>query len=146
MRVVIDTNVLMSAFISLKSAPAQILAHFEMGSFQWIISEEILHEYHNALHYPRVMQRHKLSSAQVVQFLDDLRGVAMLVKPTLSLWGVATDPNDEKFFECALPASAHFLVSSDQAVQAVKQFHDIQIVSPALFVALLNQSKKDFYS
>ncbi|MCL4531595.1 MAG: putative toxin-antitoxin system toxin component, PIN family, partial [Actinobacteria bacterium] len=57
MRVVLDTNVVVSAFLSPTGTPAQILARWENQEFDLIISEPLLREYQRALNYERVEER-----------------------------------------------------------------------------------------
>jgi putative PIN family toxin of toxin-antitoxin system len=140
-RVVIDTNVLISAVLSSRGAPAQILHLFQQQLFEWLISEDIFLEYTSALRYDRVKKRHQLNDEELYEFLQSIRAVAILVKPTHHLGGVVSDPDDNKFFECALEGGAHFIVSGDAAVQAVKQYQGIHILSPALFLTMLEQEE-----
>jgi uncharacterized protein len=139
MKVVLDTNVVVSAFLSPGGAPAHILKLLEQEAFELIISEEILQEYAVALSYDRVQKLHKLTDQQILRVLEDLRTVATFVKPTVSLTVVASDPDDNKLFECALAGGAQCIVSGDTKVQAVKHYQGIEVVSPALFLALLEQ-------
>jgi uncharacterized protein len=141
MRVVIDTNVFVSAFLSPHGVPARIFAFFKQEAFELLISEEILREYTTALHYDRVKKAHKLSDEEIIRVLEDLKAAAMLVRPTVSLTVVASDPDDDKFFECALEGGAHFIVSGDARVQAVKHYQGIQVFSPTLFLAILEPSE-----
>lgn len=59
MRVVVDTNVFVSALISPRGTPAQILAH--EFPFELITSEEILGELNRVLHYDRIQKRYNLN-------------------------------------------------------------------------------------
>lgn len=122
MKVVIDTNVFVSAFLSPGGVPARILRLFEQEAFELLISEEILHEYAVALRYERVKKVHKLTDEQIIRVLEDLRASATFVKPTISVTVVVSDPDDNKFFECALAGGAQFIVSGDTKVQAVKHY------------------------
>ena len=140
MRVVIDTNVLVSAALSQRSVPARIFKLFEQGTFELLLSEAIFEEYAIALQYDRIRKRHNLTNDQLQQLLNDLRSAAILVKPTATLTIMVSDPDDNKFFECALEGGAQFIVSGDAAVQAVRQYQEIQVLSPTVFLAMLEQS------
>ena len=141
MKVVIDTNVLVSAFLSPRGVPARIFKLLEQEAFELLLSEKILHEYAVALRYERVKKVHKLSDEQIVRLLEDLRTSATIIKPTRSLTVVAVDPDDNKLFECALAGGAQFIVSGDAKVQAVKHYQGIEVFSPALFLVMLEQQK-----
>lgn len=143
MRVVIDTNVVVSAFLSNTGAPAQLLAHLEREAFVLLVSEPILHEYEQALNYPKVRTRHRMSRAEIAETITDLCAVALLVDPAADfpdgLRIVAADPDDDKFFECAAAGNATHIVSGDAKVQAVRDWRGIRVVSPAHFLELLQQ-------
>ena len=141
MRVVLDTNVLVSAFLSSRGAPAQILQFLEQEAFDLLISPEIVQEYAAALGYERVKKVHKLSDAQVQSVLEDLKAVATLVQPVFTPAVVTEDADDDKFFACAIEGGADIIVSGDARVQAVKEYQGIQVLSPAVFVALLTQGQ-----
>lgn len=52
MRVVLDSNVVVSAFLSSQGAPAQELQQYQQDVFDMLVSEPILAEYEKALNYP----------------------------------------------------------------------------------------------
>lgn len=137
MRVVLDTNVLISAVLSPQNIPARIIELLWQQIFVVVVTEEILSEYATALRYEKVMKRHKLSDEGLLQYLQDLRSATIMVMPTKEL-KVAPDPKDDKFFECALAGSAHFIISGDRHLHAVKQYQYIVVLSPAQFLAMLD--------
>lgn len=141
MRVVLDTNVVVSAFLSVRSAPARIMQALQQDAFELLVSPEILQEYGAALRYDRVRRVHRLTEAQVDSALEDLKGLAIMVEPTISPKIIAADADDDKFFACAVEGRADVIVSGDAHVQAVKQYGGIPVLAPAAFVALLAQSE-----
>ena len=139
MRIVIDTNVIVSAFLSPAGVPAQLLALFEQETFVLLVSAPILAEYRQALNYAKVRARHGMSSATVADVIDDLQAAAVLVDPLEDLDAVPQDHDDNKFFECAVAGGATYIISGDAQVQAVGTFRGIGVVSPALFLEILIQ-------
>lgn len=140
MRVVIDTNVIVSAFLSPTDAPAQVLTYLEQEAFVLLISEPILEEYQRALNYAKLRALHRMSRAAVADVIDDMRATAVLVEPNERLDVVRQDRDDNKFFECAVAGDATYIVSGDTKVQAVGVFRGISVVSPALFLEILHQA------
>ena len=61
MRVVLDANFLISAVISPRGTPAQILRLWEGEEFELVISPPILAELERAIHYPRIQEKYNLS-------------------------------------------------------------------------------------
>lgn len=139
MRVVIDTNVIVSASLSPTGVPAQILAFLKQEAFELLVSEPILAEYLQALSYPRVRARHRLDRAALDELIDDLRAASVLVEPDEPLRVVQQDPADDKFFECAVAGGATYVVSGDVNVQAVGVYRGIRVLSPVVFAEMLVQ-------
>jgi putative PIN family toxin of toxin-antitoxin system len=136
MRAVLDTNVVVSAFLSQSGAPARVMELLAREAYVLLVSEPILDEYHRALAYEKVRARHGLDEAALTAVIDDLAAVSVLVEPEESLRVVEPDAADDKFFECAVAGGADYVVSGDAAVLAVGEYRGIAVVSPAIFVEL----------
>src|SRR4051812_22996694 len=92
MRVVIDTNVLISAVLSPNGVPSRILGHFRLHAFEWIVSEEIFREYVVALQYDRVRKRHKFTDEQLLILFQELYNTTVHVIPTVVLQNIVQTP------------------------------------------------------
>jgi putative PIN family toxin of toxin-antitoxin system len=139
MRVVLDTNVVVSAFISPTSSSARILEAYQQGTFALVMSAELLHEYEEALAYEKVRRHHKLDRSQIAKAMQDLAATATIVEPTTPVAVISQDPDDNVLFACALAGQAHHIVSGDAQVLAVEQYHGIQTLSPVAFLVLVTQ-------
>ncbi len=137
MRIVIDTNILIRRIIKPDSKAADVFTAWEQGEFDLIVSEVILEEYHRALLYPHVQKRHQLTVAQVDQTIEDLKELARIVHPTKKLAVVKSDPDDDKFLECAVTGDAAYIVSGDSDLLALGAYMGIQILLPAQFLEVL---------
>src|SRR5436853_6345705 len=111
MRVVVDTNVIVSRSISNKGASALIFDLWLQGAFDLVVSEDILAEYRRALGYERTRKRHGYTPSQIDQFVADIRNAAMLVTAGEPLEVVQDDPDDNKILECAIAGDADYIVS-----------------------------------
>src|SRR3954471_5607579 len=114
MRVVIDTNVVVSRFLSRTGAPARIFEHWEQQAFTLLVSEPILEEYRQALSYPHVQNRHQLSQEALTTVIAHFRRFAALISPGEALHVIRDDPDDSKFLACAVAGGADYLVSGDR--------------------------------
>ncbi|MFM7171568.1 MAG: putative toxin-antitoxin system toxin component, PIN family [Caldilinea sp.] len=65
MRIVLDTNVLISALISAKGAPAQVFDRWQAGELELVAAQEVLDELQRVLTYPRVRSRLRYSNEQI---------------------------------------------------------------------------------
>ena len=141
MKVVIDTNVLVSRAISEKRAPAIIFRLLGQGAFEHIVSQALLDEYRRALTYDHVRKLHRRTDAQVIALLLDVEQAATLVHPAISLAVVSDDPDDNKVLECAVAGGANYIVSGDKHLLGLREYQGIRILSPTEFLSVLEQTQ-----
>lgn len=101
LKLVIDTNLVISALLRPQSKPALIIPLILRGDCRLCLSEDIFTE------YEEVLARKKFSlldRARVRELLSTLKKRALWVVPKISVDGVALDPADNAFLECALAA------------------------------------------
>jgi putative PIN family toxin of toxin-antitoxin system len=137
MQVVLDANVLISAVISSRGAPAQILRLWEEERFDLVVSQPILEELERVIHYPRIQQRYDLPEDDVARFLQLIRSGAIVVEPNVEIAAIERDPSDNRYLECAIEAGASYIVSGDQHLLELGEFRGIVILPPAAFLAVL---------
>lgn len=140
MRVVLDTNVLVSSFMYATGNPGRIREAWQRGAIEVAVTEPILDEYHRVLNYPRTRKRHHLSPAEVDLALDDIREMAVHVSDWPALQVIAEDPDVDRFLECAVASQAQVIVSGDDHLLSLGSYAGIQILTPAAFVALLAEA------
>ena len=133
MRLVIDTNVLLSALISSASPSAQILALWRSRKFELLTSAEQIEEIARVTRYPRI--RARLAPALAGRLVNLLRDVAIVVEklPEVDRF---PDPDDNYLLALAEAGQADFLVTGDNPLLALKRHKSTRIVTPA---ALLHQ-------
>jgi putative PIN family toxin of toxin-antitoxin system len=137
MRIVLDANVLVSALISSKGAPAKIVAYWQEDKLEVAISPPILNELDRVLHYPKLQERYRVSEQRIRHFLHLLARQAVAAAPSQQLTVIEVDPTDNRYLECALAAEAEVIVSGDRHLLALGEYEGIQILSPAGFLAFL---------
>ncbi len=104
--------------------------------FELIISEPILTELECTFQKSYFSQR--LAPAQSVVNLALLRREATLMPITAQAQGVATHPEDDLVLATAESAQADYLVTGDKKLQRLGTYHQITILSPREFLALLS--------
>ncbi len=136
MRVVIDTNCLLVS-ISSKSSYHWLVEAISKQRFTLCLSNEVLTE------YVEIIERFfsKETSQPVFQLLtraDNVLRVEVFYKWSL----ITSDPDDDKFVECAFAANADFIVTEDTHynVLAGVEFPKITVIDLATFKALLDRS------
>src|SRR3954452_11828772 len=98
-RVVLDTNVLVSALLQPLGPSAQIFLLALAGAIQLCVSGPIYAEYEEVINRPRF----KLNPATITATLQTIREKALWVRPTERLQA-CSDPDDDIFLECAFAA------------------------------------------
>ena len=109
-RVVLDTNVAVSALLNPRGLEALVLDLVFHGLLALCLTEPILAEYRAVLSRPKFR---RLDRRTVTRTLADLRAVATLVQPTRAVTA-SPDAEDNRFLECAEAASADFLVTGNR--------------------------------
>ena len=137
MRIVLDANVFVSGLISAKGSPAKVLAYWREEKFDVVVSPPILQELDRVLHYPRLQHRYHLPEDKTQGLLRRLRRQAIEVEPSEEIALIEFDPTDNRYLECALAGRAQFIVSGDQHLLELGEFQEIQILTPAGFLAFL---------
>ena len=109
MRIVLDTNVLVSALLKPGSKPARILRLVLQGEIDVVTSEAILSEYTEVLSRPKFHL-----DPQLVQTILEILRSRSIHAPALPLSLDLPDGQDEAFLEAALAAGADALVTGDK--------------------------------
>lgn len=137
MRVVLDANVLVSAILSPRGAPAKILQAWQAEEFDVVISGAILEEIGRVLRYPKIARRHRWSEEQLRTFLDDLAHIAIPTPGELTLAAIPNDPPDNRYLECAVEGEADYIVSGDDDLLKLGTYEGIEILTPRAFLDIL---------
>ncbi len=73
MRAVLDTNVLISAFLSPRGTPAQLVRVWRDGAFELVVSLALLAEIDRVLGYPKIARRIGASDAIAIRDYSGVR-------------------------------------------------------------------------
>lgn len=133
LRVVLDTNVLLSGISYPASIPGKIMAAWRFGSVDVVLSEFILDELRRVL--PRLANRHALSAAEIEDLVDILSIQAEIVQPLPIHEPELRDMNDQPILGTLLAAQhaqgADYLVTGDKDLLTMGD--RFPIVTPAQF-------------
>jgi len=135
LRVVVDTNVIVSGILSRSGAPAELLNAWRARRFVLLSSSAIVAEVRTVLHYPHIRKKYRLSDEDIEQTIILLEHDALLVAGDANVAGcVPGDPKDEMFLACALDGQADFVVSGDHHLLDLGLYRDIPIISTRQFL------------
>ena len=131
-KLVVDTNVLLSSFIS--AGPPRIIVNRIRDRLDLLcLSSSILEE------YLAVLQRAGISEhlqASLFSLLHDPDHV-LLVVPSRRGQVVRDDPSDNMFLECAIEARADYVISGDRHLRRLTSFQGIEIIPPREYLSRL---------
>ena len=138
LRVVLDTNLLVSYLLTQGKTMSRIIDFWENGNIDVLVSPTIIEELVEVLQRPRLKQ-HMVSDPQ--DLIDLLLSTATQTSGDLTLQGASRDPKDDKFLACAVEGGASYLVSGDKDLLSLGTFRDVSIIRPIDFVSLIEASK-----
>lgn len=133
-RVVLDTNVIVSGILKEEGIPAKLLKAFlEENKFLLVTSPEILKEIAAVLKYDRIQNIHGWNDEKIESFVMKLLTDGLVVKEEVRVRLIKDDPEDDKFINCALAGKADFIVSGDAHLLKLNEYQEIKIVTPRVF-------------
>jgi putative PIN family toxin of toxin-antitoxin system len=135
LRVVLDTNVLISAIL-FGGKPRQVLEKAIRGEIRLCISEPILEELKG------VLERSKFDySPEMIQvILTELTGVSDFVNPSKTIDVVLEDLEDNRILECAVEAEANYIITGDFHLLKLSKYRDIEVVNAVAFLEKLSSA------
>jgi putative PIN family toxin of toxin-antitoxin system len=125
-RLVLDTNVLVSAFIT-RGAVGEWITEWQ-GDHQFITSRQILDELSEKL-----LHKFHLSRQVADGFVSLSEGRMQLVDPVPLSVPVCRDPDDDWVLATAMSGKCDMIVTGDQDLLALGEYSGIPIVSPRSF-------------
>ena len=127
-RVVIDTNVWISAILSSKGNPAEVVAR-AAGSLAHVFSQDTFSELETRIWKPKFDRYVSRETRQLL--LHDASASANWVEipPALASQTFSRDPNDDKFVHAALASRPQWLISGDDDLLTLGSVNSIQILS-----------------
>jgi hypothetical protein len=137
MRIVLDTNVVVSAAINPKGPPAEIVKAWMTHSFVWVASLPLLNELERTLLSPRIRRYMYWDEGETAEFLRTVRQTVEVISPDHRIDVITADPADNRLPEATVAAGADYIVSGDQHLLGLRSYEGIPIVTPARFVAVL---------
>ncbi|TVQ37755.1 MAG: putative toxin-antitoxin system toxin component, PIN family [Geminicoccaceae bacterium] len=142
-RVVIDTNVLISALLQPSGRTAAVLEAIRDANGMLLFADETFDELATRLMRPKFDRYVEVATRQ--RFIADVAAVAAWVTITDTV-RASRDPADDKFVEVAVNGAADCIVSGDGDLLDLDPFGDLRILAPRAFLEQLGfppQSQSD---
>ncbi|MBS3068244.1 putative toxin-antitoxin system toxin component, PIN family [Candidatus Micrarchaeota archaeon] len=132
MKIVVDTNILISAF-NWEGNPHRIIERALQRKINLVISPQILEEFKVVALRPVF----EFSEEEIDKFIESILEVCEMTIPIEKLDVIKDDPSDNKILECALEAKAGFIISGDRHLLKLKEFKGIKILTAKQFLDIL---------
>ena len=129
MKIVVDTNILVSAILRGRMPKRVIQSIIDRPDCEWLVSLEILAEYKEVLLRPKF----KLSQGVIEEWGEIFDTVTQLIEVEVEV-DFPRDRKDAKFLACALAGNADFLITGDRDFSEVETLGNTQIVSVSVFL------------
>jgi len=131
-KVVLDTNVLISA-LGWRGVPHKISLKCLQGEIKNDITPKILQEIKKVIEYPKF----KFTHVDKSEFIGQILEAAFIVDGTLTVDEIKNDESDNQFLECAVLASADYIVTGDEHLLGLGEFLGVKILKPKKFWELV---------
>ena len=138
MRVVLDTNVLVSAILSADGPPRRLLNHARAGAYELCTSPVLLAELLDVLSRAKFASRMTRAGVTPIAIVLEVRRISLLVTPDRVPDVILDDPDDDHVLACAVVADAMLIVSGDKHLLGIGgNYCGIRIVSAGDAVAIV---------
>ena len=145
-RIVLDTNVLVSAILSPRSKSAQIIRLVLEDALSLAISQNLLDEVYRVVRYPKLVKlfkKHGIIPEEITSIIERLSRIAVVTPGELNLDVIQEDPANNKILACAIESEADFIISGDRHLTDLKEYQGIAIVNPATFLAIVQSEEPE---
>lgn len=129
-KVVLDTNVVVSAALNKKGLPALLVSRAIARKIDLYYSPALIQEYREVLG----REKFQLPPDQVDALIADLQQAGTQVHPVQTLTVLTRDPQDNRILECAQQAQADYLITGNKRHFPLARFDNIHIVNPREFI------------
>ena len=137
MKIVVDTNVIVSALLRSGSNPALVVSLIARKEIKLCLSEDIFSEYQKVLARPKFK---RIDQKRVKKLLLQMKIEALWVEPQMSVDAIKDDPADNKFLECALQSGAEFIITGNTRHFPFSKFKGSLILTPREFLEYIAKS------
>lgn len=135
-KLVLDTNIILSAIGWSKGKPRKILNKCIDGELIPIISKDILDEVKTVLKRPKF---DFIKKDEREEFLSLFLQYSEMVEPRKIIEVIKEDPADDRIIDCALEGNVDYIITGDNHLLKLKEYKNIKILTPANFLRRLSE-------
>lgn len=141
LRIVLDTNLLVSSLLVHTGLPAQAITAWRQRQFLLVTSPAIIAELETTLAYGHIRRKYPITDEDVAAIVTLLTQEALVVPGAADVSGtIPDDPDDEKVLAAAADSQADLIASGDKHLLALGTYHNIPIVTVREMLEILRAS------
>lgn len=129
MRVVLDTNILLSAFVFPGGAPEQVYRRVLDGRITLVTSPPLLSELGRIL-----TEKFHWEKSYTEEVVAQLVRIGVVVDPTEEIADITDDPADNRVLEAAAAGHADVIVSGDRHLLSLGTWRAVRVLAPAVLM------------
>jgi len=137
LKVVLDTNQLVSSLLSTRGVQAQLVDEWRRRTFVLFLAPGQVEEVDDVLRRPKITKKYSVTASDRQALLELLRteGIAL---PQARRPGVCRDPDDDYLLGCAATGGIDYLVTGDEDLLTIGEFRGVRIVDGRHLLDLLS--------
>ena len=120
MKIVLDTNILISGVISPNSNAGKVIQEWQKNSFEIITSLELLEEIKQVLKYPKIVKITNWDLKKIEEYIEYLHFFTNVVDISKVKYHFEQDPCDNHIIETYIAGKCDYLITGDQAILSLK--------------------------
>jgi len=136
MKIVVDTNVFISAVWRDRNPETVILWIINQPNCEWLVSPEIMQEYKEVLYRPKFS-----FPPEILNKWETLLDTDTQLVDTNEQINFPRDQKDAKFLACAITHQADYLITGDNDFKDARKLGHTTILSVSLFKRLMIEAK-----
>lgn len=130
-KIVVDTNILISFFCFPSGAIRELMKKILASEYELVLSDEILDEFKEVIN--KKFKELKIIEWDFIKFIQEN---FTIINPDKKLSIIKEDISDNKIIECAVAAKADFIISGDKHTLDLCKYKNIKILKPADFLKI----------
>ena len=142
MRVVVDTNTLISALLW-EGTPYRLFSALRAtDGFEMFTSPALLAELTDVLARPHLSSRLQRINTTAEALVNDIAKAFVVLRVEHLAQPICRDPDDDEVLACAMAANADFIVSGDDDLLSLKEHAGVKIFTASRALMLIGKSEK----
>lgn len=132
---IVDTSVLVSAFLFPHSMPGRVVSLAEQGIYDLHFSPIILEELRRSLRNPRLSKSYPYSDTEIDAWCADLHEIgSVILQPLPDINAVCRDPDDDHVIAAAIAVKVDTIVTGDKDLLVLDHHQSIRILTARAFL------------